>query len=186
VFSDIVTERLIVRQLRPSDAHSMFLYRSDPVVAKFQDWKPDSVEKTLEFIDIASRIEPDTPDTWFQLALAQRDSDKLIGDCGLHFFSSEMWQAELGITLAPSHHHQGYATEAVQAVLEFLFTGLGKHRVFASLDPGNSAAIALFNRVGMRKEGHFVESLWWNGEWVDAVIFAMLDREWRTRHKRGG
>jgi RimJ/RimL family protein N-acetyltransferase len=158
----------------------MFAYRSDPVVAKYQDWTPDSIEQTRQFINSISGIEPDTPDTWFQLALAHRLSDELIGDCGLHFFSSERRQAELGITLAPTHQRQGYATEALPAVLEFLFVELGKHRVFASVDPRNSPAIALFERVGMRKEAHLVESLWWKGMWVDDVIFAMLEREWRS------
>jgi RimJ/RimL family protein N-acetyltransferase len=67
------------------------------------------------------------------------------------------------------------------ALLEFLFAKLAKHRVFASVDPRNTAAIALFTRVGMRKEAHFIQSLWLNGEWVDDVIFAMLEREWKLR-----
>jgi RimJ/RimL family protein N-acetyltransferase len=183
VFSAITTERLILRRLRTGDAEPMFQYRSNPVVAKYQDWIPDSVEQTREFINSTSGIELDTPDTWFQLALVHRDSDRLIGDCGLHFFSSERRQAEIGITLATACQRQGYASEAVQAVLAFLFVELGKHRVFASVDPRNSAAIALFERVGMRKEAHFVENLWWKGMWVDDVIFAMLEREWRSRQE---
>jgi RimJ/RimL family protein N-acetyltransferase len=148
--------------------------------------EPDSIEQTRTFIDNTSSIEPDTPDTWFQLALTHRASDQLIGDCGIHFSSSEPWQAEVGITVARSHHRQGYASEAVHHLLQFLFTALGKHRIFASVDPRNSAAIALFSRVGMRKEGHFVESLWWKGEWVDDVVFAILDREWRARQELRG
>jgi RimJ/RimL family protein N-acetyltransferase len=157
----------------------MFLYRSDPVVARYQDWKLVSIDATRQFIDTGSRVDIDTPDTWFQLALVHLASETLIGDCGLHFLSSDPRQIEIGITLAPSHHHQGYGLEAVMAVLEFLFAKLHKHRVFASVDPRNTAAIALFSRVGMRKEAHFIENLWINGEWVDDVIFAMLEREWK-------
>jgi RimJ/RimL family protein N-acetyltransferase len=92
-------------------------------------------------------------------------------------------QAEVGISLAPLHQCKGFAAEALLSVFEFLFTELGKHRVFASIDPGNTASLALFSRVGMRKEAHFVESLWSKGEWVDDVIFALLDREWRILRK---
>jgi RimJ/RimL family protein N-acetyltransferase len=159
----------------------MFLYRSDPVVARFQDWAQGSIDEVREFIAKGIHIDLDTPDTWFQLALAHRVSGTLVGDCGLHFLSSDPRQVEVVITLAPSHHRQGYGSEAVMAILAILFARLGKHRVFASVDPRNSAAIALFTRVGMRKEAHFIESLWLNGEWVDDGIFAMLEREWESR-----
>jgi RimJ/RimL family protein N-acetyltransferase len=48
------------------------------------------------------------------------------------------------------------------------------------MDPRNTASIALFKRVGMRQEAHFVESLWLNDEWVDDVVYAILEREWRS------
>jgi RimJ/RimL family protein N-acetyltransferase len=38
----------------------------------------------------------------------------------------------------------------------------------------------LLQRVGMRQEAHFVKSLWFRGEWVDDVIFAILSSEWRS------
>ena len=179
----IITERLELRRLMPDDAEAMFAYRSDPIVAKYQDWKPESVEQTREFINRLSDIDLDTPGTWFQLALVHRESGELIGDCGLRFLKDDRRQSEIGITLAPSHQRQGYALETVRAVLEYLFTGLGKHRVFASMDPRNTAVIELFKRVGMRQEAHFVESLWLKSEWVDDVIFAVLAREWRTRQQ---
>jgi RimJ/RimL family protein N-acetyltransferase len=177
----IITERLELRPLALHDADALFAYRSNPIVAKYQDWKPESIEQTREFINTLSGVEADTPGTWFQLGLVHRASGELIGDCGLRFLKDDSRQSEIGITLAPAHQRQGYALEAVRAVLEYLFTGLGKHRVFASMDPRNTAVIELFKRVGMRQEAHMVESLWLNGEWVDDVIFAILEREWRAR-----
>jgi RimJ/RimL family protein N-acetyltransferase len=49
--------------------------------------------------------------------------------------------------------------------------------VLAQLDPRNDASIAL----GMREEAHFVEDLWFKGDWGDTVVYAILDREWRPR-----
>ena len=110
----------------------------------------------------------------------------MIGDCGLHFPPGEPHQAEVGITLAPGHQGQGYATEALNAVLDYLFLSLGKHRVFASVDPRNRASIALLERVGMRKEAHLRESVWWKGEWADDLVFAVLEGEWRARRSVAG
>ena len=64
----------------------------------------------------------------------------------LRFLKNEPSQCEVGITLAPTHQHHGYATEVVQAVLEFLFVELDKHPVFVSVDPRNEAAIARLRR----------------------------------------
>jgi RimJ/RimL family protein N-acetyltransferase len=180
VFSPILTERLELRRLTLDDADALFAYRSNPSVAKYQNWKPASVEQTREFINKLSGIEPDTPGTWFQLALVHRASGELVGDCGLHFLKEDRKQAEVGITVSPSHQRQGFALEAVRAALDYLFTTLGKHRVVASMDPRNTASIALFKRVGLRQEAHFMESLWLNDEWVDDMVFAILDREWRS------
>jgi RimJ/RimL family protein N-acetyltransferase len=177
VFNAITTERLVVRRLMPEDAEPLFAYRSDANVKKFQSWQCNSVDECRQFIDgLAGR--PDTPDSWFQLGLVHRQTSELIGDCGLHFFESKPRQTEIGITVSPSHQGLGYATEAVKAILSYLFKGLGKHRVFASVDPHNVAVARLFERIGMRKEAHFVESLWVNEQWVDDVIFAILEREW--------
>ncbi len=180
MFKTIVTERLVLRQPVLADADAMFTYRTDPEVARYQCWQSDSLERTRASIEAHSGVEMDTPHTWFQLAITQRASGKLIGDCGLHFLKDEPSQSEVGITLAPTHQNQGYATETLQAVLEFLFVDLEKHRVFVSVDPRNVAAIALFKHVGMRQEAHFVESLWFDGAWVDDVIFALLQREWTS------
>ncbi len=183
LFQNIVTERLILRQIVIADADGMFDYRTTSEVARYQS-HPKSMEQTRSFIKGLSVVELDTPDTWFQLAITQRSSDALIGDCGLHFLKDEPRQAEVGITLAHMHQRQGYATEALHAVLELLFDNLEKHRVFASVDPRNEAAIALFKRVGMRQEAHFVESLWFDGAWADDVVFGLLRREWTSWRNR--
>jgi RimJ/RimL family protein N-acetyltransferase len=68
----------------------------------------------------------------------------------------------------------------LRALLNYLLVDLGKHRAFASVDPRNLRSIALMQRVGMRQEAHFVRSLWFKGEWVDDVIFAVLASDWRS------
>jgi aminoglycoside 6'-N-acetyltransferase len=51
--------------------------------------------------------------------------------------------------------------------------------VFASCDGRNVASVHLLRRVGMRQEGHLVESMWWKKEWTDELRFAILASEWR-------
>jgi RimJ/RimL family protein N-acetyltransferase len=134
------------------------------------------------FLEELASTEPDTPGTWFQLGITLRDSGLLIGDCGIRFPAEESWQVEIGITLAPQHQGNGYATEALESILAYCFGPLGKHRVFASVDPRNGASITLLERLGMRREAHFRESLWFKGAWADDLIYAILDHEWPGRH----
>ncbi len=175
------TNRLILGCLEEHDAKAMYRYRSDPRVAMFQTWEPRDVKEVETFISEQKSLEINKPGTWYQLAITLKESNLLVGDCGLHFLDADGGQVELGITLAPEHQGSGFAYEALIAILDFLFDHLGKHRVIAATDPSNQAAIALLERVGMRKEAHFQESLWWKGGWVDELVYAILEKAWAAR-----
>ena len=118
------------------------------------------------------------PGAWYQVGIYLQAGGKLIGDCGFRPLKDEPRQAEVGMTLAPEFQRQGYAAEAFRALLSYLFGTLGKHRVFGSVDPANTASLGLLHRVGMRQEAHLVKSLWFRGDWVDDMIFALLEEEW--------
>ncbi len=178
---EIVTERLLLRSLRANDAEAMLAYRADPEIMRYQGWEPQSLDDVRAFIAGLTASEPYAPGTWRQLAIVVRSAGDLIGDCGVHVPHNAPEQAELGMTLAPAFHGQGYATEAIRSLLRLAFDTLGKHRVFGSLDPRNVRSIALMRRIGFRQEAHFVESMRFKGEWADDVVFAMLAREWRDQ-----
>jgi RimJ/RimL family protein N-acetyltransferase len=92
-------------------------------------------------------------------------------------FLQDGHQVEIGFALAPSSQGRGFAAEAVVAVLDLLFGQLGKHRVFASADPRNRSSLRLLQRVGMRQEAHFRESVLFKGTWADDTVFAVLRSE---------
>lgn len=171
------TDRLILRHFNAGDAEGLCAYRSAPEVTRFQTWEPQSLEAVRAFIAGLQELNPDVPG-WYQVAVTDGRTGVLLGDVGLHVLESDPRQVELGVTFAPSAQRQGYATEALHAVLRHLFERLEKHRVLASTDPRNARVIALLRRLGLRQEAHFVESLWFKGEWADDLIFAMLRREW--------
>jgi RimJ/RimL family protein N-acetyltransferase len=179
-FSDILTERLVLRDLAASDAPRVFAYRSHPEVSRFQSWGTESDDEISSYIANLSTMEPGAPGAWYQLSIELRSSGELIGDCGFRVLDSDPRQAEVGIALAPECQSKGYAAEALRALLHYLFVKLDKHRTFASVDPRNVRSTRLMQRLGMRKEAHFVQSLWFKGEWVDDMIFAMLASDWKS------
>ena len=180
---ELSTERLWFDGLRESDAKVLFDYRVDPQVSRYQGWRPATLDEAKSFIRNQSGLARPTPGVWFQRAIRRIDDGSLIGDLGL--LLSDDRQAEFGITLAPSAQGQGYAREALGGLFRALFGRLDIHRVHASVDPRNVPCMALLQAAGMRQEAHFRESLWFRGEWVDDVIFAMLAHEWLEMHAKG-
>ena len=134
----LATERLFVRPFVASDANALVAYRSDPDVARYQDWDTFSLEDARALIA--------NEGAWSQLAVVRAADGVLVGDVGIHI---ENDRAEIGFTFAPQYQGQGYATEAVTAVLEWLRSGK-IHQVRAIIDTRNTAAIALARRLGMR------------------------------------
>jgi RimJ/RimL family protein N-acetyltransferase len=176
----IRTARLVLSPLGLVDAPRMFEYRSVAEVARYQNWVPGTVDDARHFITEFGSVAFDTPGAWSQLGISLAGAG-LIGDLGVHVPLNEPLQAEIGVTLAPAHQGRGFATEAVRGLLGHLFGTLAKHRVFASVDPRNERSLALLERVGMRREAHFHKSLWFKGEWVDDVVFAILASDWQGR-----
>lgn len=176
------TDRLIVRLAKPDDAEAIYFYRSDFIVNKYQGWFPESVNEVRDYI-INMPQTFDVADVCFQFAIISITDDRLIGDMGISFTGHNKMQAEIGCTLHKDFQGKGYATEALSAMVNYLFLTLKKHRVIASIDPRNIASIGLIERLGFRKEAHFKESYFLRGEWVDDIIYSMLRREWTNPEK---
>ena len=180
------TDRLILRRLEPGDAAAIQRYRALPDVARYQSWENYTLADASTLIAAMIEAEPGVAGTWFQLAIVEQSRGELVGDCGLHCLGEDNRLMELGITLAPEAQGKGYASEALTAVIDFLFGSLQKHRVHAVTDAANASAIALFGRLGFRQEAHFVNHLWFKGAWCSEYVFAMLRTEWGQRHTDSG
>lgn len=152
-FIALVTDRVVVRRFRLSDAARLTAYRSDPEVARFQSWSADYSESdAIEFIRQMGSRHPGTAGQWFQFAVATKDADRLIGDCGLCCSASPPCLAELGFSLAPGAQGLGYAREAIRAVNDYAFDALGVERILGVADRRNAAACRLMQALGW-KEG---------------------------------
>jgi RimJ/RimL family protein N-acetyltransferase len=147
---EIVTARLRLDALRDEDAEALFAYRADPAVARFQGWQPGSIADARWFIEAQQGVVPDTRGTWWQRAIRLRDSGALIGDLGLHFLDGEA--VELGISLAPAQQRRGYAREALEVMLDFVFGGLRKQRAIAWVAPRNFMCMRLLEGLGMHRD----------------------------------
>ncbi len=174
------TERLIIRLFREEDAEFLFAYRNDPLVYKYQGWTiPYTRENADEFIHFRSILASSITGEWYQPAIELKSTGEVIGDVAFFRKGQNSRQATLGYTLAQADWHQGYVTEAVRAVMGYLFEGLDLHRIIANCDTENLASVKVLERLGFRKEAHFVESYWLGDRWGDEYQYGMLKREWK-------
>jgi len=177
---DFSTNRLILRPLTILDAEDLYKYRSDAETNQYQGWIPKMIDDAKNFISkIAKHI--DEYDTWFQFAIISKENGELIGDIGIHFFDVDRYQVEIGCTLAKSYHGKGYASEALKVIIDYLFVNLYKQRITCSIDPQNQASIKMIERLGFRKEAHFKQSIYIDGEWYDDLVYAILRDEWENQ-----
>jgi RimJ/RimL family protein N-acetyltransferase len=175
------TKRLHLRGLRLEDAIVISAYRGLPEVAKYQSWTTFGLEDATQLIADQLTVKSAAADSWVQLMIVLTESGQPIGDCGIHFPSNALQQVELGITLDPSYQNRGFACEAIEGVLGYVFDSLNMHRASATTDAENTAAQNLFQRLGFRREAHLVEHVWFKGAWGSEYVFAMLQREWQIR-----
>ncbi len=178
------TSRLILRPFEDRDAQPFSVYRSDPEVARYQGWEaPYSLEQAAAFVEEMKAAHPGLPGRWYQLAMERKCSGETIGDCAFTILLEDPRQAEVAFTLARAYQGQGYATEALTRLLGYLFTELELHRVRANIDPDNRASARLLERVGMRHEGRFIDSLWLKGRYWSEDWYAILRGEWSLTEK---
>jgi RimJ/RimL family protein N-acetyltransferase len=165
------------------DVDDIHAYQSRADVCRYLPFEPRTRDEVAEKVArySAARALQGDHDFW-QLAIERAsDPGRVIGDVYFTIKSVANAAGEIGWTLHPDFARQGYMTEAAAAVLGIAFAQIGLHRVSAELDPRNDASVALCKRLGMREEAHFVEDLWFKGEWGDTAIYAILDREWAAR-----
>lgn len=176
-FKRIESERLAIRRLGDADLETLVTYRNLPEVAWMQLWESYTADEGRKLIQACKVTEPFAAGGWFQFGVALKNTDELIGD--LYFkLGEEGKQAEIGYTFAPKFQGRGFATEALKTLFHHAFTERGVHRIWGVTDPRNLPSIKLMTRLGMRREAHHRENLWFKGEWADDVVFAILAREW--------
>jgi RimJ/RimL family protein N-acetyltransferase len=180
-FLPITTARLILRRFKGKDAAAFHAYRNDPKVARYQGWERCGETEAREFVEQHETKPFGVPGEWLQIAIALKESDALIGDCAVRIHSQDSMQATIGVTLAQPRQRQGFAREALSCLLECLFARVGLHRVVADTDPENTASWTLLEGLGLRRQGHLRQSLWFKGRWADEYLYAILREEWLAR-----
>lgn len=165
----IITPRTLVRPARAADADALHRSRGQMPY----DPQTRSLVQTVALIaDMDRRTAPDAAG-WQQFAVLAHDSGGFLGDIGVNFDTPRNHQAEIGFAFAPDARGQGFAAEAVGAMIDRVFAS-GRHRLIAQTDRRNIAAQRLLERLRFRCEGVHLQSWEEDGQWFDELAYARL------------
>jgi RimJ/RimL family protein N-acetyltransferase len=176
----IHTERLLLRTHHHDDLGALLDYYSEPEVARYIPWEPWSrAEAEVHLQKRLQRTGIDGPDS--ALALVVERGQRVIGDVVLWPVDETLARCEMGWAFHPAVAGNGYATEAVQALIGVAFEIYGMRRLIAQVDSRNASSAKLCQRIGMTKEAYLRQDCWAKGEWTDTVIYGLLADEWQER-----
>jgi RimJ/RimL family protein N-acetyltransferase len=178
----IRTERLTIRRFTYADIDDIMAFSSHPSVAREIPNIPyDDRDKLTDYVDTQNGYALFEADKCIDLAVEHTEAGTVIGL--LSVVSDGNRQAEIGWAIGIEHRGEGLATEAARALVSYLFNVCDYHRVFAGTIFTNTRSWNLMERLGMRKEAHFVKAHVPSapkGEWIDTVRYAVLAEEWNS------
>ena len=184
MFTPIRTERLLIRPFELDDLAEYLARRNDPEVARYQDWElPYHNERAEKVVSAMVAMDGPENDTWWMAVVCDPDTGVVFGDVGTEL-SWEGRSAEVGYTFAKEHWGRGYAAEALQALVRYLFEELGVTRAFGMLHPENPASAMVLERTGFLFEGETKSSFWVGDELSDDWIYGMTRPDWETWRDR--
>jgi RimJ/RimL family protein N-acetyltransferase len=171
----ITTERLVLRRFAPEDWQDLLAFLSDEETFQHMEGRPLEEDDVLRWLEREQPVRLTTPDQPFHLGIQSKENDHLVGFVVLSL--SEPFQATLQVVLHRSVHRKGFALEALRAVLSFCFEGIRLHRVSALCQSQHTAACRLCEKAGLRREGEFVKSRLFDGQWINMTSYAALEEE---------
>ena len=149
----LLTERLTIEPLAHQDLMAFVRYRQDPEIARFQSWDTDYSElQGSALIDSQVGILLPEPGEWLQLAIRESKDGELLGDLALHRLANEGNSFEIGFTLAAEFQGKGFAREAANRLVEFLFTDQNAETIIACTDRRNARSVNLLISLGFKHQ----------------------------------
>jgi len=173
----IETERLILRRYTPGDAQAMYdNWASDDEVTRFLMWPTHRSVQTSERV-LNDWVGHYHEDDYYHWAIVPKELGVPVGDIAVVGQNALAQSAHIGYCIGRKWWHQGITSEALQAVIDYLFDQAGFLRIDSRHDPNNPHSGAVMRKCGMKYEGTLRQSDWNNQGICDAAWYAVLADE---------
>lgn len=177
---ELQTPRLILRRFTMDDAQAMYdNWASDARVTRFLRWPPHA-DVSVSRAVLADWIVGYESPAFYQWAIVPRDFGQPIGTIGANFCDDAISLAHIGYAIGRGFWSRGYTSEALAAVIDYLFSEVGMNRIESQHDPDNPASGRVMQKCGMTYEGTRRQADYSNRGIVDACMYAILRADWEA------
>lgn len=174
-FKNLESERLLLRRITNDDVQEVFELRSNPETMRYIP-RPlvTNYDEALAHIKmINDKIDTNEGINW---AVTLKGNTKLLGIVGHYRIQWHNFRSEIGYMFLPECHGQGIATEVISLLIDYGFNDMKMHSLEAVIDPRNLASGRVLEKNGFVKEAHLLENEFYNGEFLDTVIYSLLKK----------
>ncbi len=175
------TQRLYLRPFADTDAEALFALQSNPRVLQYWNSPPWTEHGQVEAFLAACR-EMQQEGTGARFVIETHGTNSFLGWCSIFRWNPVYRSLGIGYCLDESVWGKGYATEGMQAVLQWAFSTLDLNRVEAELDTRNATSARVLEKLGFVREGHKREDCIVLGVVSDSWVYGLLRREWEAKH----
>lgn len=176
----ISTSRLVLRNFSEEDAKGLLGYLSNPRVNCFASEKIMTQEEAISEAKERSKDES-------CIAVALKDDDYVIGELFYRYEEPDTYS--VGWNFNAEYEGKGYASESARALFKYLFEEKGARRLYAYVEDDNYRSQKLSEKLGMRKEGCFLEFISFikyedgTPKYENTFQYALLKKEWEKQQK---
>jgi RimJ/RimL family protein N-acetyltransferase len=174
-------ERTVLRPFTEDDVPVMARIMSDPEVIRFTGSPAEALG--LDQLRSWYGTRNDQSDR-LDLGILDRASGELVGETVLNEWDEDNRSCSFRILIGPGGRNRGLGTEAVRLTVGHAFERLGLHRVSLEVFTHNPRARRAYEKAGFVAEGIARQTLWQDGEWIDAVQMSILAPEWAAHRGR--
>ncbi|MDI7741076.1 GNAT family protein [Lysinibacillus fusiformis] len=176
-FPVLETERLILREIEERDAGSILDYLKDPEVMKYYGLEPfTSVNDALDEIAWYNSILKEQ--TGIRWGITIKGTDKVIGSCGFLNTVFTHYRTDIGFELSKEYWGEGIASEAMNAIIEYVFLQTDIQRIQALIEPLNMASQKMVERAGFIQEGLLRKYEYTCGKFDDLYMYGFLKEDY--------
>jgi ribosomal-protein-alanine N-acetyltransferase len=178
---DIVTERLLLRKLRPDDAPAIFEYGSREAVTRYVLFpQHETVADSQAFL--AKVFDQQGIEFGVVWGIVWKETGKLIGTIGVHHINLESKRLEVGYALHDDFWNKGIVTEATKALIDSIYKHTDINRIEALCVSDHVRSYRVMEKAGMQFEGILRQASMMKSGICDMRMYSIL----REDHERAG
>jgi RimJ/RimL family protein N-acetyltransferase len=170
----IETERLLLREYDEADWEAVHNYAQKADILIYEAWGPNTETETKNFINTVLEDQAKQPRNSFDLAIILKAEEKLIGGCRFWFTNAEPCEGNIGYIINPGYWKNGYASEATNALTNYISTSYNIKIVNAACDVLNIASQRVLEKCGFELISTIEKHIEMKGRYRDTYIYERL------------